>query len=60
MSAAELFGENHAELAKRKTYKIAESHPAIISKDDFERVQQMKAKRSRKKIDYLEDEKQDE
>ena len=57
VSAEELFGEDHAELAKRKTYKIAESHPAIISKEDFERVQQMKTKRSRKKVDYLENEK---
>ena len=60
VSAAELFGEDHAENAKRKTYKITESHPAIISKEDFERVQQMKAKRSRKKVDYLEVEKHDE
>ena len=30
---------------------------AIISKEDFERVQQMKTKRSRKKVDYLENEK---
>lgn len=58
--ATELFGADHTEIAQRKTYKIAESHPAIISKDDFECVQQMKAERSRKKVDYLEDEKHNE
>ena len=60
VSAEDLFGESLAETMKRKTYKIAESHPAIISKEDFERVQQMKAKRSRKKVDYLPDEQHDE
>ena len=60
VSAEDLFGEALAETVKRKTYKITESHPAIISKEDFERVQQMKAKRSRKKIDYLENERDDE
>lgn len=60
VSAEDLFAESLAETMKRKTYKITESHPAIISKEDFERVQQMKAKRSRKKIDYLENERDDE
>lgn len=60
VSAAELFGEGHTEIDRRKTYKISESHPAIISKEGFERVQQMKAKRSRKKTDYLENERNDE
>ena len=45
---------------KRKTYKIAESHPAIISNEDFNRVQEMKKQRSRKKVDYLLDEQHDE
>lgn len=33
LSTAELFGDEHTKIAKRKTYKIAESHPAIISKE---------------------------
>lgn len=49
VSAAEIFGKNAAENSGRKTYKIAESHPAIISKADFDRVQEMKKQRSRKK-----------
>lgn len=49
-----------AETMKRKTYKIAESHPAIISKEDFNRVQEMKKQRSRKKVDYLPDEQHNE
>lgn len=60
VSASELFGEEHAEIAKKKTYRIAESHPAIISKEDFERVQEMKKQRSRKKVDYLEENSNDE
>ena len=60
VSAEDLFGESLAETMKRKTYKIAESHPAIISKEDFNRVQEMKKQRSRKKVDYLPDEQHDE
>ena len=60
VSAEDLFGESLAETMKQKTYKIAESHPAIISKEDFNRVQEMKKQRSRKKVDYLPDEQHDE
>ena len=60
VSAEDLFGESLAETMKRKTYKIAESHPAIISKEDFARVQEMKKQRSRKKVDYLPEEPHDE
>ena len=60
VSAEDLFGESLVETMKRKTYKIAESHPAIISKEDFIRVQEMKKQRSRKKVDYLPDEQHDE
>ena len=59
VSAINLFGEGHAEIVKRKIYKITESHPTSISKEDFERVQQMKAKWSWKKVDYLEHEQHD-
>ncbi|MGN0185934.1 MAG: hypothetical protein ACI4AL_12515 [Aristaeellaceae bacterium] len=47
-------------IARRKTEKIVESHPAIISRGDFERVQQMKVKRSRKEVDCLSHEQHDE
>ena len=60
VSAEEIFGPGHAPTAEKKSYKITESHPAIISKEDFEKVQRSKKERSKKKSDYLEETENDE
>ena len=39
---------------QRESYKMIESHPPIISRDEFDRVQAEKAKRQRNKASKVE------
>jgi len=43
-----------ANTGQRELYKMIESHPPIISRDEFDRVQAEKARRQRNKTDKAE------